>query len=133
MATGPDGYVVRSCTRPDCAFRLHDRGDGADTDLDTAVGQETRNGAVSPSNGFLAVTETVGGTSTLRVSVLATGQITNIFAAPASGRNDAVWLDDTWLVLASEDHLVLYDVVDDLVVTPDLPLRGIGALAWAPA
>lgn len=133
VATGPEGYVVRSCVESVCRFRLHQHGGGADTDLDTAVGEETSGGTLSPGNRLLAVTETVGGTSTLRVSVVATGEVKEIFSEPGRSTNDAVWLDDRWLVLVSEDELVLYDADDDRVVTPDLPLSSLGPLAWTSA
>ncbi len=133
VATGPDGYVVRSCVQPDCRFTLHSHTDDRDTQLQTAVGADTSGGTLSPRNRLLAVTETVGGTSTLRVSVVATGEVKFIFPTPKESTNDAVWLDDRWLALISEDHLTLYDADDDRVATPDLPLSGIGPLAWRPA
>jgi hypothetical protein len=133
VATGPDGYVVRSCVESVCSFRLHQHGGGADRTLDTAVGEETSGGTLSSGNRLLAVTETVGGTSTLRVSVVATGEVKEIFSEPGRSTDDAVWLGDRWLVLVSEDELVLYDADDERVVTPDLPLSSLGPLAWTPA
>lgn len=133
IATGPAGYVLRSCAETDCRFTLHRRGDDTDTNLDTAVGEETSGGTLSPANRLLAVTETVGGTSTLRVSVVATGEVKFIFPTPKQSTNDAVWLDDRWIALISEDQLVLYDADDDRVVTPAVPLSGIGPLAWRAA
>lgn len=133
VATGPDGYVVRSCTEPDCRFTLHQHKDGSDTELQTAVGADTSGGTLSPANRLLAVTETVGGTSTLRVSVVATGEVKFIFPTPKESTSDAVWLDERWLALISEDQLVLYDADDDRVVTPALPLRDVGPLAWKAA
>jgi hypothetical protein len=129
IAVGPDGYVVRSCAQAECRFRLHHRSDDTDTDMETAVGEETSGGTVSPANRLLAVTEVVGGTSTLRVSVVATGQVKVIF--PTKQKTyDAVWLDDRWLALISHGQLVLYNAADDRVVTPALPLSGFGPLAW---
>jgi hypothetical protein len=137
VAAGPDGYVTRSCAEAECRFRLHqrsaDQDTTTDTTMDTAVGEETSGGTLSPFNRLLAVTETVGGTSTVRVSVVATGEVKLIFPAPQGSTADAVWLDDRWLAVISEDRLVLYDAADDRVVTPDLTLSGIGPLAWRPA
>ena len=133
IAAGPDGYLVRSCAETECRFTVHRHGDDTGTAIDTAVGEVTSGGTLSPSNRFLAVTETVGGTSTVRVSVVASGQVLDIFAEPKESRSDAVWLDDRWLALISEDHLVLYDAADDRVVTPAVPLSSVGPLAWRPA
>ena len=132
VATGPAGRVTRACGATDCRFVLHHRSGEADTVLDTAVGEQTSGGTLSPTNRLLAVTEEVGGTSTLRVSFVGTGQIAEIFDEPAGSTADAVWLDDRWLALVSADRLVLYDATDDRVVTPDLPLGDIGPLAWRP-
>jgi hypothetical protein len=112
---------------------LHQRSTGKDTLLETAVGADTSGGTLSPANRLLAVTETVGGTSTLRVSVVATGEIRSIFPTPKQSTDDAIWLDDRWLALVSEDRLVLYDADDDRVVTPAVGLSGIGPLAWRAA
>ncbi|HEY0238202.1 MAG TPA: hypothetical protein VGC37_06120 [Friedmanniella sp.] len=133
VAVGPAGYVRRSCSRGECRFTLHHHAAGPDTELTTAVGEDTTAGVLSPTNRLLAVTETVGGTSTLRVSVVATGQIVEIFDEPGGSAADAVWLDDRWLALSSADQLVLYDATDDRVVVPDVPLSGSGPLAWLPA
>lgn len=130
IATGPDGYLVRSCAEAECRFVLHRRTDGAKTNLRTAVGEDTSGGSLSPANRLLAVVENVGGTTTLRVSVVATGEVKDIFAEPRPSADGAVWLDDRWLALVSEDRLVLYDAVDDRVVTPDVPLGDLGPLAW---
>jgi hypothetical protein len=101
--------------------------------MDTAVGEDTGGGALSPTNRLLAVSESVGGTSTIRVSVVASGEVKDIFGSPKESTNDLVWLDDRWLALISADRLVLYDADEDRVVTPALPLTGLGPLAWAPA
>lgn len=132
IATGPDGFVVRACAAGECRFTLHRDGDDPGRTLDTAVGEDTSAGALSPSDRLLVVTETVGGTSTLRVSVVATGEVKDIFATPKGSTDDAVWLDDRWLAMVSEDHLVLYDAVDERVVTPTIPLSDVGPLAWRP-
>lgn len=133
VATGPAGRVTRACGPTDCRFVLHHRSGEADTVLDTAVGADTSGGTLSPTNRLLAVTEDVGGTSTLRVSFVGTGQIAQIFDEPADSTTDAVWLDDRWLALVSEDQLVLYDATNDRVVTPVVPLSSVGPLAWRPA
>lgn len=133
VATGPDGYVLRSCEDPDCRFTLHPRVGGAVSELQTAVGEDTDGGALSPANGLLAVRETVGGTTTVRVSVVATGEVKDIFPAPVRATGGPVWLDARWLALVSEDRLVLYDTADERVFTPDLPATNLGALAWQPA
>lgn len=133
IATGPDGYVVRSCLRSVCRFVLHHHSHARDTELTTAVGNQTSFGTLSRANRLLAVTETVGGTTTLRLSAVRTGQILRIFPTPKQSSNDAVWLDDRWLALISEDQLVLYDADEDRLVLPDLPLHSIGPLAWRPA
>ncbi|MGI3779319.1 MAG: hypothetical protein ACRYG2_00945 [Janthinobacterium lividum] len=132
IATGPGGYVRRTCGEADCRFTLHRHEDEPDTELTTAVGEDTTGGTLSPTNRLLAITETVGGASTLRVSVVATGQLEEIFDEPRGSTNDAVWLDDRWLALISEDQLMLYDVTDDRVVVPAVPLRSLGPLAWQP-
>ena len=133
VATGPDGYVLRSCEDPDCRFTLHPHVDGAVSELRTAVGEDTDGGALSPANGLLAVRETVGGTTTVRVSVVATGEVKDTFPAPQRATGGPVWLDDHWLALVSEGRLALYDTADERVVTPDLPATNLGALAWQPA
>jgi len=133
IATGPGGYVRRTCAETECRFTLHHHLDEPDTELSTAVGEDTTGGTLSPTNRLLAVTETVGGTSTLRVSVVSTGEIVHIFDEPKGSTNDAVWLDDRWLALISEDQLMLYDATDDRIVVPAVPLSSIGPLAWQPA
>lgn len=133
VATGPAGRVTRACGAGGCRFVLHHRSGEADTELVTAVGDDTLGGTLSPTNRLLAVTEEVGGTSTVRVSLVGTGQIAEIFDAPPGSSSDAVWLDDRWLALLSEDQLVLYDATDDRVVTPAIPLSSVGPLAWVPA
>lgn len=134
VATGPDGHVVRSCARGEgeCRFTLVRR-DETRTDLDTAVGDDTSAGTLSPGNRLLAVTETVGGTSTIRVSVVATGEVKDIFPSTRQTTRDAVWLDDRWLALLSEEHLVLYDTTEERVVAPLVPISAPGPLAWRPA
>lgn len=132
VATGPDGHVVRSCTEGECRFTLVSR-DGTSADLDTAVGDDTSAGTLSPGNRLLAVTETVGGTSTIRVSVVATGEVKDIFPSTRQTTSDAVWLDDRWLALLSEEHLVLYDTTEERVVSPLVPIDAPGPLAWRPA
>lgn len=133
VATGPDGYVVRSCAEPDCRFTLHPHVGGAVSELQTAVGKDTDGGALSPANALMAVRETVGGTTTVRVSVVATGEVKDIFPAPERATGGPVWLDERWLALVSEGRLVLYDTADDRIVTADLPATNLGALAWQPA
>lgn len=133
IATGPGGYVRRTCAETECRFTLHHHPDEPDTELTTAVGEDTTGGTLSPTNQRLAVIETVGGTSTLRVSVVSTGEIAHIFDEPKGSTNDAVWLDDRWLALISADQLMLYDATDDRIVVPAVPLSGIGPLAWQPA
>ncbi|GAB2572911.1 hypothetical protein [Microlunatus antarcticus] len=133
IATGPDGYVRRTCARGECRFTLHRHAEEPDSVLSTAVGEDTTGGTLSPANRRLAVTETVGDTSTLRVSVVGTGQIDEIFDQPRGSTRDAVWLDDRWLALISVDQLMLYDAEDDRVVVPAVPLSSLGPLAWRPA
>ncbi|WP_204911738.1 hypothetical protein [Microlunatus spumicola] len=132
VATGPDGHVVRSCAEGECRFTLVRR-DGTTEDLDTAVGDDTSAGTLSPGNGLLAVTEKVGGRSTIRVSVVATGEVKEIFPSTRQTADDAVWLDDRWLALLSEERLVLYDTTEERVVTPRVSIDGPGPLAWRPA
>lgn len=133
IATGPDGYVRRTCRQAECRFSLHRHEEEPDTELTTAVGEDTTGGTLSPTNRFLAVTETVGGTSTVRVSVVSTGEIGEIFDEPRGSTSDAVWLDDRWLALISEDQLMLYDARDDRIVVPAVALSSVGPLAWLPA
>jgi hypothetical protein len=133
VATGPDGYVVRSCADPDCRFTLHAHAEGPHAELRTAVGEDTDGGVLSPANGLLAVRETVGGTTTIRVSVVATGEVKDIFPAPERTTGGPVWLDDRWLALVSEGRLVLYNASDERTFRPYLPATNLGALAWQPA
>ena len=114
---------------PDCRFTLHPHVDEPLSEMQTAVGEDTGGGALSPANGLLAVRETVGGTTTVRVSVVATGEVKDIFPAPERATGGPVWLDDRWLALVSEGRLVLYDRADDRVFTPDLPATNLGVLA----
>ena len=118
VASGPDGYVVRSCADPDCRFTLHPHVGGPVSELQTAVGEDTDGGALSPANGLMAVRETVGGTTTVRVSVVATGEVKDIFPAPERATGGPVWLDDRWLALVSEGRLVLYDTADERIFRP---------------
>lgn len=133
VATGPGGYVVRDCSAPPCRVLLHDRRSGTDTTLRAAVGAGTSGGTLSPADRLLAVDETEAGTTTLRVSVVATGEVRTVVRAPVPPTDDAVWLDDRWLALVSADQLVLYDATDDRLVTTGVALHGLGALVWVPA
>ena len=59
------------------------------------------------------------------------GQVLRSF--PQTGSSAAVWLNQRWVALVSDDRLVLYDTVSDSVVTPAPNLTGLGPLAWQPA
>ena len=128
VATGPDGFLVQRCTGGSCTTVLREGPDRTRRVLDVPVAGSAVDGALSPGNRLVLLSQLVDDAPVVQVRPIDADRPLRTFPGAGSG---AVWLSDRWVALVGRDGLVLYDAVDDRVVPSRL--SGVGRLAWQPA
>ena len=126
-AVGLQGWEASTCRKGRCTAALHDRASGAETPLASLSPSDAGLPVLSLGSRFVASLRTTsrGGVDRTVVRVAVPGAVRELRSFPAAddGPDPLVWLSDRWLAAAGEDGLVLYDAVDDRLVTLDGKLR----------
>lgn len=128
VATGPDGFLVQRCSGGACTTVLREGAARTRRVLDVPVAGSAVDGALSPGNRLVLLSQLVDDAPVVQVRPLASDRPLRTFPGAGSG---AVWLSDRWVAFVGRDGLVLYDAVGDRVVPA--ALGGVTRLAWQPA
>lgn len=128
VATGPDGFLVQRCSGGACTTVLREGAARTRRVLDVPVAGSAVDGALSPGNRLVLLSQLVDDAPVVQVRPLGSDRPLRTFPGAGSG---AVWLSERWVAFVGRDGLVLYDAVDDRVVPSRL--SGVTRLAWQPA
>ena len=128
VATGPDGFLVQRCSGGACTTVLREGAARTRRVLDVPVAGSAVDGALSPGNRLVLLSQLVDDAPVVQVRPLGSDVALRTFPGAGSG---AVWLSERWVAFVGRDGLVLYDAVDDRVVPSRL--SGVTRLAWQPA
>jgi hypothetical protein len=125
-AVGLQGWETVRCPGRACVTVLHDRASGAETPLSRITSSDFGTPVLSLGSRFVASLQASPGRGdglVVRVAVPGAGRPLRSFPASQGGPNALVWLSGRWLAATGTSGLVLYDAVDDRLVTLGAELR----------